>query len=70
MRIDGSISSTVERQKRINKYNQDHSYFAFLLTTQVGGLGINLTSADRVIICKNIELSIYLQSKYLILPLS
>lgn len=52
MRIDGTITSTAERQKRINKYNEDHSYFCFLLTTQVGGLGISLTSADRVVICK------------------
>jgi hypothetical protein len=51
MRIDGTITSTVERQRRINLYNTDHSYFCFLLTTQVGGLGITLTSADRVVIC-------------------
>lgn len=31
-------------------YLQDTSVFVFLLTTRVGGLGINLTGADRVII--------------------
>lgn len=51
MRIDGTITSTAERQRRINEFNKNDAYFAFLLTTQVGGLGINLTSADRVIIC-------------------
>jgi SNF2 family DNA or RNA helicase len=41
-----------ERQRRINLFNEDTSYLCFLLTTQVGGLGINLTSADRVVIGK------------------
>lgn len=29
---------------------QDKSIFIFLLTTKVGGLGVNLTGANRVII--------------------
>lgn len=29
---------------------QDPSIYLFLLTTRVGGLGVNLTGADRVII--------------------
>ncbi|XP_070580138.1 DNA excision repair protein ERCC-6-like [Ptychodera flava] len=49
MRMDGStpISS---RQPAINTYNNDPSIFVFLLTTRVGGLGVNLTGADRVVI--------------------
>ncbi|XP_077553799.1 DNA excision repair protein ERCC-6-like isoform X2 [Haemaphysalis longicornis] len=38
------------RQPAINKFNQDSSVFVFLLTTRVGGLGVNLTGADRVVI--------------------
>lgn len=30
--------------------SQDKSIFIFLLTTKVGGLGVNLTGANRVII--------------------
>lgn len=62
-RIDGSITDTEERQVIIDQFNKyyhillsfkqlrDTSIPCFLLTTQVGGLGLNLTSADRVVIC-------------------
>ncbi|KAH3764058.1 protein CHROMATIN REMODELING 24 [Pelomyxa schiedti] len=49
-RIDGRMTSTSERQAVINEFNSDTEINCFLLTTQVGGLGINLTSADRVCI--------------------
>ncbi|KAK7737946.1 hypothetical protein SLS53_006324 [Cytospora paraplurivora] len=49
-RLDGSISS-LERQKRIDSFNEPGSeYFAFLLSTRAGGVGINLATADTVII--------------------
>ncbi|XP_032221486.2 DNA excision repair protein ERCC-6 [Nematostella vectensis] len=48
-RMDGS-TSVATRQPLVNKFNQDESIFVFLLTTRVGGLGVNLTGADRVII--------------------
>ncbi|XP_075534509.1 DNA excision repair protein ERCC-6-like isoform X3 [Dermacentor variabilis] len=38
------------RQPAIAKFNADPSVFVFLLTTRVGGLGVNLTGADRVVI--------------------
>lgn len=48
-RIDGS-THTRERQKSIKLFKSDPNMFCFLLSTRAGGLGINLTSADTVII--------------------
>lgn len=49
-RLDGSNSS-LEKQKRIDAFNAPESpYFAFLLSTRAGGVGINLATADTVII--------------------
>ncbi|KAL0777996.1 hypothetical protein CaCOL14_005649 [Colletotrichum acutatum] len=49
-RLDGSLSSR-EKQKYIDDYNEpDSSVFAFLLSTRAGGVGINLATADTVII--------------------
>lgn len=38
------------RQLMIDLYNMDENIFVFLLSTKAGGLGINLTSADTVIL--------------------
>lgn len=38
------------RQELIDNYNEDSNIFIFLLTTKAGGIGINLTTADTVII--------------------
>ncbi|TPX15668.1 uncharacterized protein E0L32_000002 [Thyridium curvatum] len=49
-RLDGSMSS-LEKQKRIDAFNAPGSeFFAFLLSTRAGGVGINLATADTVII--------------------
>uniref|UniRef100_A0A7N0U7Q7 CHD3-type chromatin-remodeling factor PICKLE n=1 Tax=Kalanchoe fedtschenkoi TaxID=63787 RepID=A0A7N0U7Q7_KALFE len=49
-RIDGKVSGA-ERQIRIDRFNaKDSSKFCFLLSTRAGGLGINLATADTVII--------------------
>ncbi|RLN90591.1 hypothetical protein BBJ28_00007967 [Nothophytophthora sp. Chile5] len=49
MRLDGS-TAVEERQELIDTYNEDKSIFVFLLSTRAGGLGINLTAADTVIL--------------------
>ena len=47
--MDGSTSMNA-RPQLIRHFNTDPNIFVFLLTTRVGGLGINLTGADRIII--------------------
>uniref|UniRef100_A0A8D0ABM0 DNA excision repair protein ERCC-6 n=1 Tax=Sander lucioperca TaxID=283035 RepID=A0A8D0ABM0_SANLU len=48
-KMDGT-TPIASRQPLIARYNEDKSIFIFLLTTKVGGLGVNLTGANRVII--------------------
>lgn len=52
LRLDGSVESS-RRQNIVNKFNSDPSYDCLLLTTSVGGLGLNLTGADTVIFVEN-----------------
>ncbi|KAK7930806.1 hypothetical protein WMY93_007201 [Mugilogobius chulae] len=49
LKMDGT-TTIASRQPLIARYNEDNSIFIFLLTTKVGGLGVNLTGANRVII--------------------
>ncbi|XP_070808107.1 DNA excision repair protein ERCC-6-like [Pituophis catenifer annectens] len=50
MRIDGTVTQLAEREKRIGMFQKDGDYSVFLLTTQVGGVGLTLTAASRVVI--------------------
>ncbi|XP_027590106.1 DNA excision repair protein ERCC-6-like [Pipra filicauda] len=50
LRIDGTVTHLTEREKRINAFQSNTDYSVFLLTTQVGGVGITLTAASRVVI--------------------
>uniref|UniRef100_A0A8C6YNZ3 Proliferation-associated SNF2-like protein n=1 Tax=Nothoprocta perdicaria TaxID=30464 RepID=A0A8C6YNZ3_NOTPE len=48
-RLDGSMSYS-EREENMHQFNTDPEVFLFLVSTRAGGLGINLTAADTVII--------------------
>ena len=50
LRLDGS-TKTEDRSSLLNEFNNDESdCFVFLLSTRAGGLGLNLQSADTVVI--------------------
>lgn len=49
VRLDGSVSHE-DRTKAIAKFYEDEKTRLFLISTRAGGLGINLTPADTVII--------------------
>ncbi|KAK9478859.1 SNF2 family N-terminal domain-containing protein [Lipomyces japonicus] len=50
LRLDGSTKAD-DRSELLKKFNApDSPYFAFLLSTRAGGLGLNLQTADTVII--------------------
>eukprot|EP00899_Mesostigma_viride_P006809 jgi/Mesvir1/16129/Mv08409-RA.2 len=49
-RIDGTVMRNGERARRVQEFQTDESIPIFLLTSKVGGLGLTLTGADRVVI--------------------
>ncbi|KAI8378590.1 SNF2 family N-terminal domain-containing protein [Blakeslea trispora] len=49
LRMDGTTPVN-QRIALVNEFNETSNIFVFLLTTKVGGLGLNLTGADRVIL--------------------
>lgn len=49
LKMDGFVN-VGQRQNLIKTFNENTEYMVFLATTRVGGLGVNLTGADRVII--------------------
>ncbi|VUZ56500.1 unnamed protein product [Hymenolepis diminuta] len=50
LRLDGRLKKLEERNEVLNRFAEDLSYNVMLLTTQVGGVGLTITAADRVII--------------------
>eukprot|EP00762_Andalucia_godoyi_P002874 ANDGO_04440.mRNA.1 DNA repair protein rhp26 len=49
VRLDGS-TAIPQRMNVVDAFNRNEDIFLFLLTTRAGGLGLNLTGADRVVI--------------------
>ena len=49
LRLDGGVP-TNKRQLIVDRFNNDDNIKVLLLTTKVGGLGLNLTGADTVIL--------------------
>lgn len=47
--MDGSTSVGI-RHKIVKEFNENKNIFIFLLTTRVGGIGLNLVGANRVLI--------------------
>lgn len=47
LRLDGGVPAG-QRHSLVTRFNNDPSIDVLLLTTQVGGLGLNLTGADTV----------------------
>lgn len=68
----GNLPFFLSLQALIDRFNTDESIFVMLLTTRTGGVGVNLTGADRVIlfdpdwnpstdmqvICKRVEVAL------------
>uniref|UniRef100_A0A3P8ZQJ7 DNA excision repair protein ERCC-6-like n=1 Tax=Esox lucius TaxID=8010 RepID=A0A3P8ZQJ7_ESOLU len=50
VRVDGTVTHLTERERRIELFQTNKQYSVFLLTTQVGGVGLTLTAANRVVI--------------------
>lgn len=48
-RLDGD-TSVAARQRLVDNFNADESYFGMLCTTRTGGVGLNLTGADRIVL--------------------
>jgi len=48
--VMSGTTKVTERHNIVEEFQRDPTIFVFLLTTRVGGLGLNLTAANRVII--------------------
>lgn len=47
--LDGSLSYE-DRQRAVDDFNSDPAQFVFLISTRAGGVGLNITSANKVVI--------------------
>lgn len=49
LRLDGS-TAVQKRQQHVDTFNASNTYFAFLLSSKAGGVGLNLVGASRLIL--------------------
>lgn len=47
--LDGAMSYE-ERARVVDEYNSDPQQFVFLISTRAGGIGLNITSANKVVV--------------------
>lgn len=47
--LDGSMTYA-DRQAVVDEYNSDPGQFVFLISTKAGGVGLNITSANKVVV--------------------
>lgn len=47
--LDGSMDYE-DRQRTVEEYNSDPRQFVFLISTKAGGVGLNITSANKVVV--------------------
>ncbi|ROW08143.1 hypothetical protein VPNG_06886 [Cytospora leucostoma] len=47
--LDGELSYS-DRQKEVDNFNSDSNRFIFLISTKAGGVGLNITSANKVVV--------------------
>lgn len=47
--LDGSMSYE-DRARAVDEYNSDPGQFVFLISTKAGGVGLNITSANKVVV--------------------
>lgn len=47
--LDGSMSYE-DRAKAVDEFNSDPNQFVFLISTKAGGVGLNITSANKVVV--------------------
>jgi superfamily II DNA or RNA helicase len=47
--LDGTMSLD-DRSKAVNDFNSNASQFVFLISTKAGGVGLNITSANKVVV--------------------
>eukprot|EP00208_Stichococcus_sp_RCC1054_P008990 CAMPEP_0206151388 /NCGR_PEP_ID=MMETSP1473-20131121/38795_1 /ASSEMBLY_ACC=CAM_ASM_001109 /TAXON_ID=1461547 /ORGANISM="Stichococcus sp, Strain RCC1054" /LENGTH=1241 /DNA_ID=CAMNT_0053548933 /DNA_START=394 /DNA_END=4120 /DNA_ORIENTATION=+ len=50
LRLDGSVASSADRAEIVARFQRDAGIPVCLLSSQVGGLGLTLTAANRVIV--------------------